>query len=385
MTKQADKPQYQDLGIFSGWVDEARKQNPLFPAAEPGPETQRKIREVLGFCSGPEMPLDTQTDILWERDGLVGEAVSWSVGYGPRTQAWLLKPVGANKPLPGIVALHDHGGFKVLGKEKIAAGPDDPPPYVQNWWEKLYGGQAFANALAHEGFAVLIPDTFLWGSRRFDQKHMPPWTKEAFSGLKNNNSWLDLDIPYEVGLYNFSASQHEHQVEKYCHILGTTLAGVVSHEDRIAVNYLRGRSDVTGWIGCVGLSGGGARAALLQATHDHIRASVIVGMMASYEYLLDKHVMTHTWMLFPAGWSRYGDWPDLAACRAPSPLLVQYNTDDELFPREAMLAADKRLTRHYQKTGGTYRNEFYPGPHKFDLEMQRAAFAWLKRQASQNS
>ncbi len=383
MAKPEGKLHYQDLGIFSGWVEEARKQKQLFPFAEPGPETQRILREVLGFSSGPEMPLDAQIDRSWECNGLVGESISWSVGYGPRTQAWLLKPAGASGPLPGVVALHDHGGFKVLGKEKIAAGPEDVPPYVQNWWQKLYGGQAFADALAHEGFAVLIPDTFLWGSRRFEQKHMPPWTEEAFSGLKNS-SWLDMDIPYEVGLYNFSAAQHEHQIEKYCHILGTTLAGVVSHEDRVAVNYLRGRSDVNAErIGCIGLSGGGARAALLQATHDHIRAAVIVGMMASYEYLLDKYVMPHTWMLFPAGWSQYGDWPDLAACRTPSPLLVQYNTDDELFSREAMIAADQRLATHYRNTDDAYQGEFYPGPHKFDLDMQQSAFAWLKRQLSQ--
>ena len=27
-----------------------------------------------------------------------------------------------------------------------------------------------------------------------------------------------------------------------------------------------------------------------------------------------------------------------------------------------------------------YRGEFYPGPHKFDLTMQEAAFGWLVRQ-----
>jgi dienelactone hydrolase len=321
------------------------------------------------------MPADVRIDRTWEKDGILGECVSWSVGYGPRTEAWVLKPADAKHPLPGIVALHDHGGFKVVGKEKIADGPDDPPAYIQTWWQKLYGGRAFANALAHEGFVVLVPDVFLWGSRRFDQKQMPAWTEEAYAGLKNK----DQAIPDDIGLYNFAASQHEHQVEKYCHILGTTLAGVVSHEDRIAVNYLRGRSDVS-WVGSIGLSGGGGRSALLQATHDHIRAAVVVGMMASYEHLLDRHVMTHTWMFFPAGWSRYGDWPDLAACRAPSPLLVQYDSDDELFSREAMNAADQRLTRHYQNSNGAYRGEFYPGPHKFDLDMQRSAFAWLKEQ-----
>jgi hypothetical protein len=27
-----------------------------------------------------------------------------------------------------------------------------------------------------------------------------------------------------------------------------------------------------------------------------------------------------------------------------------------------------------------YMGQFYPGPHKFDLEMQSAAFDWLKKE-----
>ena len=55
-----------------------------------------------------------------EKDGIAGEAISWSVGYGPRTEAWLLRPASATGALPGVVALHDHSAFELLGKEKIA-------------------------------------------------------------------------------------------------------------------------------------------------------------------------------------------------------------------------------------------------------------------------
>ena len=147
------------------------------------------------------------------------------------------------------------------------------------------------------------------------------------------------------------------------------------------MNYLRSRPDVIGErIGCVGLSGGGCRAALLQATSDHISAAVVAGMMSTYAHLLDHNVASHTWMFFPHGWARYGDWPDVAACRAPSPLLVQYDLDDELFTVEGMRAAHERIAAHYQRVGHPeqYTGEFYPGPHKFDLPMQAAAFAWLK-------
>ena len=109
---------YQHLGIFSDWVEAARKQQPLFPVAAPGPETQRRVREVLGFCNSPEAPLGVQVEQEWERDGLIGQEVSWSVGYGPRTRAYVLKPAGANGPLPGVVALHDHSGFKFYGASR---------------------------------------------------------------------------------------------------------------------------------------------------------------------------------------------------------------------------------------------------------------------------
>ncbi|MCZ7545589.1 MAG: hypothetical protein M5R40_19620 [Anaerolineae bacterium] len=212
------------LGVYSDWVEAARAQQALYPIAPPGAQTQRRVREVLGFCNGPETPLDVRTEYTWERDGLAGEAISWWVGYGPRTHAWVLKPARATGPLPGVVALHDHGGFKYCGKEKIALGRDDPEPYIVAWWKDAYGGRPHANALAAEGFVVLVPDTFLWGSRRFPQAVMPAWTPEAFAGL-DESPWRAGAFSREVAEYNFAAAEHEHVVEKYCNLLGTTIAG----------------------------------------------------------------------------------------------------------------------------------------------------------------
>jgi len=361
-------------------VDAARLQQPLFPIAPPGPETQQRVREVLGFCNRPEAPRDVQIEQQWERDGLTGEEVSWSVGFGPRTHAFVFKPSHGNQPMPGIVALHDHGGFKYYGKEKIADGPTDPPPVIIGYRRNLYAGQAFANTLAQTGFVVLVPDAFLWSSRRFPLDGMPEPVQDITAAALKASPPED-GTPFEIAQYNTAAYHHEHWIAKYCNVLGTSLAGVVSHEDRIATNYLLSRPDVIpDRVGCIGLSGGGNRAALLTATHDHIAATVIVGLMSTYEGLLD-HNMSHTWMLFPFSWARYGDWPDLAACRAPSSLLVQYNIDDELFTERGMRDADAKLQAHYASVGmpEAYVGQFYPGPHKFDLEMQAAAFAWLRQ------
>jgi dienelactone hydrolase len=334
----------------------------------------------LGYCTCPEIPLDVRVEQTWERDGLSGERITWSVGYGPRTEAYLLMPAGVTTPLPGIVALHDHGGFKYFGKEKIADGPDEPATVLVDFRCECYGGRAYANALVKEGFVVLIHDTFLWGSRKFPLEDMPQGIQDQTKAIALANS--GVTAVDEIGFYNQATGIHEHLVSKYCNLLGTSMAGVVSHEDRIAVNYLLSRPEVlTGKVGCIGLSGGGNRAVLLQATHDSLQASVIVGLMSTYEGLLDHNVFSHTWMFFPFLWARYGDWPDIAACRAPSPLLVQYDLEDTLFTPEGMRAADARLASHYASVGHpeAYTGQFYPGPHKFDLEMQAAAFKWLKK------
>jgi dienelactone hydrolase len=366
---------YRHLGVYSDWVDAAWRQGPLFPVAAPGKFTRQRVREVLGFAGGAETPLTVQVEQRWRRDDVAGEEVSWSVGFGPRTHAYVLKPLDASDPLPGVVALHDHSGFKYYGKEKIADGPAGAVPGIAGLRALEYEGRAYANALAREGFVVLVPDCFLWGSRRF-----PLETMIEGVGDQPPAPVVFNDAQPAIAHYNTVSDAHEHLVAKYCNLLGTSLAGIVSYEDRIALNYLLGRPDVLpARAGCIGLSGGGNRAALLNATHDRIAATVIVGLMSTYAELLD-HNATHSWLFFPYGWAREGDWPDLAACRAPSPLLVQYDLEDALFTPAGMQDAHTRLTAHYQHVGQpeAYTGQFYPGPHKFDLEMQAAAFAWLQ-------
>ena len=83
-----------------------------------------------------------------------------------------------------------------------------------------------------------------------------------------------------------AARHHEHLIAKYCTLMGTSITGPVSDEDRVAAAYLESRPDVDSRrVGCIGLSGGGSRAALLQATCDLISAAVVVGMMTTYRHL----------------------------------------------------------------------------------------------------
>ena len=376
----ADQPhsEYRDLGSFSGLVDAAKALRPLFP--DPGDDVRARAARVLGFTIGSERPLDPHVGRHWTADGVDGEAVSWSVGFGPRTEAYVLKPAGARGPLPGILALHDHGHFKFFGKEKIADGPDGADPRISGFREVYYGGRAFANQLAREGFVVLVHDVFLWGSRRFPLEVMPERERAVADAVA---ATLEQDSAGpEIARYNGAAYMHEHLVSKYCTLLGTSIAAVIADEARVALNYLAARDDVLeDRLGSIGLSGGGLRSALLRATSDKFRACVIAGMMNTYDGLLADCVAPHTWMLFPPGWSAEGDWPDLASSAAPAPLLVQYLLDDAQFTVRGMRDADTRIAARYASKGvaGNYAGAFYPGPHRFDVTMQTSAFTWLRR------
>jgi dienelactone hydrolase len=365
-----DQAGLRHLGGFSGLAALAARQRGAFPEALPGPVLRRAARQAVGVLDVAAE--DVRVERAWSdigKGGAVdGQELSWSVGYGPRTRAYLLRPREAgDAALPGVLALHCHAGMKWAGKEKIADGPEPPSPEVLRLRGQIYGGRAYAGELARRGFAVLVHDVFGWGSRRFPLGTMP----DAVAALARAPG------PSEADRYDRAASQHEHLLEKYCTLLGTSLAGVVAGEDLAAAAYLRGRSDV-GPVGCVGLSGGGLRAALLGAFDEDVRAVAVAAMVSSYRDMLDHHVAAHTWMLYPPGLSRVCDWPALVAARAPEPLLVLYAARDELFPAAGMRRAHEIITRLYAGGDG-YEGAFHDGPHAFDVSMQEHAFAWLAR------
>jgi dienelactone hydrolase len=352
-----------DLGPYGDWVRHVVAEGGLYPPVDGPGLTGDEVRTLIG-SSGDSEPLTPEQGERWTRDGVSGEEVSWSVGYGPRTQAWLLRPADVTGRLPGVLALHGHDGFTYFGKEKIADGPGPTPESVQALRAKLYEGVAFAGELARRGYSVLVHDVFRWGSRRFPA--------DLVTGTRDP----------DPATYNAAARHHEHLVAKYCTVLGTSLAGVVAYEDRVAARYLRSRTDlVDGPLGCIGLSGGGFRAALLHATCPDISAAGVVGAMSTHPALVDRHIAPHTWMFFPPGLAARGDWPDVAAARAPTPLLVQYDRHDHLFTLDGMTTAHQRLTARYRQAGSpeSYVGEFYDGPHKFDRAMQVSAFAHLDR------
>jgi dienelactone hydrolase len=306
-------------------------------------------------------------------DGLDVEELSWQLPYGPPTEAYLLKPAGATGKLPGILALHDHGGKKYFGKRKIARIADEWHPMMREHYNDYYGGAAWANEIAKRGYAVLVSDAFPFASRRVLLQDVP-------ERIRGNLSDADPEREENITAYNRWAADHESIMAKSLFCAGTTWPGVFLAEDRRALDVLSGRDDVDAErIGCAGLSGGGMRTVYLGGIDPRIRCAICVGMMSTWrDYLLHK-CYTHTWMVYTPLLPTDLDYPEILGLRVPLPTLVQFDIDDQLFTMPEMERSDVMLREVYEKAAAPdhYRGTFYPGPHKFDLEMQAEAFDWF--------
>jgi dienelactone hydrolase len=308
-------------------------------------------------------------------DGLAIEHLMWQLPYGPPTEALLLKPAGATGKLPAVLALHDHGGNKYFGTRKITRTTNDPHPLMITHQNQYYGGVAWANELARRGYVVLVPDAFTFGSRRVRVGDLP-------ASITNGLVEADPESPEEIQKYNAFASGHEHVMSKSLFSAGTTWPGVFTAEDQRALDYLCSRPDVdAARVGCGGLSGGGLRTVYLTGVDARIRCSVCAGMMTTWrDYLLNKS-FTHTWMVYIPGLANDLDYPEIMGLNAPNPVLILNNHEDGLFTVPEMERADRILSEVYHKAGAAdrYRMQFYPGPHKFDRDMQADAFQWFDR------
>jgi dienelactone hydrolase len=308
-------------------------------------------------------------------DGLHIEELSWQLPYGRPTEAILLKPLNQTKPLPGILAFHDHGGNKYFGARKITRTSDEQHPLMKDHQKEYYEGLAWANEIAKRGFVVLVPDAFTFASRRVMMQDIPADRRQ---GLNDD----DPENPKNIEAYNKWAGEHEHVMAKSLFCAGTTWPGVFFAEDQKALDILCARTDVDPKrIGCGGLSGGGLRTVMSGGLDPRIKCAVCVGFMSTWKDFLLNKSYTHTWMLYIPMLPKELDFPEILGLRTPLPTLVLNDEDDELYTLPEMKRADKILSEVYQKANAAdhYKCSFYPGPHKFDAKMQAEAFEWFEK------
>ena len=346
--------------------------NPRFSDLATWKATARgKLLDLLHYAPPPCAPAAETVERV-ECDGYVREKVLFNTTPDIRVPAYVLVPRNAKKPAPAIVALHDHGGFYLWGKEKLVAIEGEHPVFTE-FRDRYYGGRSIAIDLARRGYVVVVSDMFYWGERRMLLDDDPA-------------DWRDRPptmTPERIQAFNTRASQNEQLVGRTIYSAGFTWPGVMFWDDVRTVDYLATRPDVDPKrIGCVGLSVGAVRSAHLAALDDRIKAAVVVCWMTSFPAQLKKHVRNtigHTKVV--PGLHRHMDYPDIASLAMPRPLLLMNGTKDGLFDPDGVKASFAKLNACYAKAGAAdhCRTRLYDSPHQFNAEMQAEAWAWLER------
>jgi dienelactone hydrolase len=339
------------------------------------------LLQHLAFDPTPD-PIRGEVERVEARDGFRIDHVRLHASPAYAIPARVLVPSGRRGRLPGVVALHCHGGQYAWGAAKLVSSPDDSAVLI-DYRQRLYGGRAYAEDLARRGFVVIVIDAFYFGERRLrpetlDRDVLPAEAREAFDALPS----LAAGSAERNRAENRVAGALEVPVAKTLAAAGATWPGLLAWDDRRTVDYLFTRADVDpARIGCVGLSGGGLRAAMLAGSDPRIRAACIVAWMSTLGSMVPAHARRHTWMAWAGGLRGALDLPDVAALVAPGALLVQQCARDTLFPMHGMYGAVDWLERIYAKAGvaDRFRGAFYDEPHSFTPAMQADAFAWLER------
>jgi dienelactone hydrolase len=307
-----------------------------------------------------------------DRGDYVQERVEFNTTPDIRVPAFVLIPKRARFPAPGLVALHDHGGFYVWGKEKLVE-QEGEHAVLTDFKRQYYSGRSIASDLARAGYVVVVIDMFYWGERRMLLAGDAADWRERPGSMSAER----------IAAFNRRSSEGEPLVGRTIFAAGFTWAGVMFWDDVRTVDYLLRRPEVDpGRIGCVGLSMGGLRSVHLAALDDRIKAAVVVGWMASFPAQLRSHIRNtigHT-KLVP-GLYREMDYPDVASLAMPSALLVINGSRDALFEPAGVRASFDKLAACYAKAGAgeRLRTRLYDTPHEFNAEMQAEAWAWLAR------
>src|SRR6266550_421715 len=337
--------------------------NPRFRSLRSWKKAARgKLLELLHYAPAPCNPAPETVEHV-DCGDYVREKVRFNTTPDVRVPAFVLVPKNAPKRAPAIVALHDHGGFYLWGKEKIIEMPNEHP-VLTDFKRQYYGGRSIATELVRQGYIVAVIDMFYWGERRMLLDDDAADWRERPRG-----------IPAErITAFNQRAGQNEQLVGRTVYSAGFTWSGVMFWDDIRTVDYLLTRPEVDKKrIGCVGLSVGGLRSCHLAALDDRIKAAVVVGWMASFPRQLRRHVRNtigHT-KLAP-GLYRDLDYPDVASLALPSALMVINGSQDDLFNLEGVHASFDKLAACYKKAGvaDRFRARLYDTPHEFNLEMQ---------------
>lgn len=309
---------------------------------------QRKItyRHMLWSLLGDLPPLFTpQVETLYieQHEGYTLSHIQFDNGTGAIVYGYFLLPDPLQTPVAAVLYHHYHGGKHWIGKDELL---DDPISKQQR-----------AIALVKAGYAVLAIDAIGFGERQYQG---PGGKRDA--GVAT-----------------------EHALVKHLLWHGSTLWGMMVHDDLLALNYLVTRPEIDPTrIAATGMSLGASRTTWIAALDDRIKVCIPVAQMTRYQdYAEQGDYSSHGFYYYVPSIIKAGiDMEIIASLTAPRAQLVLIGDNDPLSPINGIRIVDQFAQQVYAlyDAKAAYETRIYPGiAHTYTPEMLTAMLDGLNR------
>jgi hypothetical protein len=249
--------------------------------------------------------------------------------------ALLLIPDEIQKPAPGLLYIHWHGGMYDLGKEQLLIGDKAQP--------------AYAPVCAEKGLVTLAIDSWCFGER----KRVDP------------------------------GRQGEEDAFKLMLWRGRVLWGMMMFDEFRALDYLASRPEVDARrLGALGMSMGSTKAWWLAALDPRVRLCLDVCCLTEFEELIKiKNLRGHGIYYYVPSLLKHFSAAQINELIVPRPRLSVNGRQDLLTPPEGVEKIRDYLLPLYQKYGreADCRIELFDGAHVELPEMRKLILEWLEK------
>jgi len=292
-----------------------------------------KMRRLLSLPR-EHAPLAPEVLHKSEDGEVVIEEVRFRAERDVLVPASVVKPVGANKPLPAIICLPGTNGTR----QHLTDTQLQLTKFPRTGW---------ARALARQGFLTIS----------LDYRGSPARAQNIYTDAVR------------------------------AQLAGRSYMGLLVCETMRAVDYLQTRPDVDrARIGITGFSLGGAVSWYAAAVDPRLSVvAPVCGGVGTYDALLQyqKQTSYHSQYFYPAGFLKIfpGDQPEVFASLAPRAVLVVGRDQDQGMPVEGLRRLEQEAKAAYARRGVAERFAVHltAGEHTYTEEMFEQVGQWFRR------
>ena len=302
---------------------------------------RRELWSLLGYLPFRDKPRQSRLLRIEKGDGYTLEHLELNLNGIEPVPALLLIPDRRQRPAPGLLYIHAHGGTYELGKEELLKGREVLP--------------AYAPVCVEKGIVALAIDSWCFSERK----------------QVANGSLGETDA-FKLMLWK-----------------GQVLWGMMMFDEFQAVTYLSGRPEVDpGRVGAFGLSMGATKAWWLAALDPRVRLCVDLCCLTDYEELIRiKNLKGHGIYYYVPGLLKHFQAHQINELIVPRPRLSLNGRRDLLTPPAGVERVRDHLLPLYRTYGKKEdcRIELFDCGHEETPKMRRHVLAWLDRYLAKNS